>query len=229
MGVTMLIPSPRLLLLLFFFLPLGLFAQSLGGELSSSATDPDSLYPVDTPTKTPSSRYHELSIYSGQSFGYPMIMSNLKDQRLFVIGVRYTQFWHAFRHMNLNWNADIKPLALYSNDIYGPREYTYGGGITFGAQWVPHTHWRCQPVFDTDGGMIAFTKDTPVPDSRRVNLTFDFGPGLYIPMNEGRAIKVGAWFYHFSDAFTAPRNPNMDTFLVYAGFTFRNFPSFSHR
>jgi hypothetical protein len=127
--------------------------------------------PVNTPISTPLPRYHELSFYTGQSFGYPLIMSSLKDQRLFVIGLRYTQFWHAFRHMNMNWNADIKPLALYSNDLYGPREYTYGGGVTLGAQFVPHTHWRCQPVFDMDGGMIAFTKDTPVPDSRRVNLT----------------------------------------------------------
>lgn len=221
----MLIRSACLLVLLFSFVPVAMFAQFPGAEVSDSGTAPG----TSTPMSVPLARYHELSVYTGQSFGYPLVMSNLKDQRLFVIGIRYTQYWRAFRHLKLNWNADLKPLAVYSNDIYGPREYTYGGGITLGAQLVPDTHWRCQPVFDMDGGMIAFTKDTPVPDSRRLNLTFDFGPGLYIPVNESQAVKVGAWFYHFSDAFTSPRNPNMDTFLAYAGFTFRNFPAFRHR
>jgi hypothetical protein len=45
----------------------------------------------------------------------------------------------------------------------------------------PHFHIRYRPFFDVNGGFLAFTKDTPIPGTRRVNMTLDFGPGVYIP------------------------------------------------
>ena len=65
-------------------------------------------------------RYQEFTLYSGQSFGYPQIMSDLDGQRLLLVGARYTAHFHYFSRFTLNWNADLKPIALYSNDIYGP-------------------------------------------------------------------------------------------------------------
>lgn len=219
--------SRHLVALLLALFPCAVLAQSSNADPPSSTSDPEPASAIHSPNvRAPHDA--ELTFYTGQAFGYPLIMSSLKGQRLFVLGIRYRHYWYAFRDTNVNWNADSKPMTLYSNDIHGPREYTYGGSLTMGAQFVPHTHWRWQPVLDVDEGMIAFTKDTPVPDTRRLNLTFNFGPGVYIPVNGTQALKLGAWFYHFSDAFTAARNPNMDTFLVYAGFTFRNIALF-HR
>ena len=218
------------LLLLFLFAPSTVLSQSPSADFAANTADSTATALVSpSPSRSPDSPgYRELSLYAGQSFGYPLVMSSLKDQRLFVLGIRFTHHWHTFRDFTLNWNADLKPLALYSNDIYGPRKYTYGAGFTFGAEIIPHNHWRCKPVFDMDGGAIAFSKDTPIPDTRRINLTFDFGPGLIIPLDETHTIKTGASFYHFSDDWTAPRNPNMDTFLIYCAFTFRNFPTIHH-
>lgn len=76
--------------------------------------------------------------------------------------------------------------------------------------------------FDVDGGFLAFTNETPIPDTRRVNMTLDFGPGLYIPVGPERWLKMGVQFFHFSNAHAVRLNPGFDTFFVYAAYTFRN-------
>lgn len=202
-----------------FLLPFRTLSQSASED---SATDSaTSVNPSPSPGHT-WQRYHEISLYAGQSFGYPQVLSDLDDQRILLIGVRMTGRLYDFKHLDLRWNADLRPLALYSNDIYGPREYTYGGGTSVGLQLKPHSSWKLQPYFDVDGGFLAFTKNTPLPDTRRVNMSFDFGPGFYIPMGRNRAIKTGVWFFHFSNGFTVKHNPSFDTFVIYTAYTFRN-------
>jgi hypothetical protein len=141
----------RAIVLLLFsslLLPALSYSQSPSANLS---TDPsDSSDSVNSSPATPlphifSHNYKELSLYAGQSIGYPLIMTSLKDQRLFLLGARYTAHWHTFKRFNVNWNADLKPLALYSNDLNGPREYRYGGGGSLGVQLVAHTHLRHPP------------------------------------------------------------------------------------
>jgi hypothetical protein len=228
-----------LLLLLLFALPYRAVSQS--ADFSSNSTDASSspsdsepnndsngnsssLNPV---TSTTTSRtflrdIHEFSIYSGQSFGYPLILSDLPGQRLTIVGARLTSHFIDFHHTTLNYNFDLKPIAIYSNDIYGPRKYTYGGGGALGLQILPHNHWRYRPFFDVNGGLLAFTKQTPVPDSRRVNITLDFGPGLYIPIDSRHSLKTGVQFFHFSNAWTAHLNPGFDSFFVYVSYTIPN-------
>jgi hypothetical protein len=100
-----------------------------------------------TAPKTFFGDYHELSIYTGQSSGYPLVLNNLPGQRLLIIGARLASHFIEFRHTTLNYNFDVKPLALYSNDVSGPREYRYGAGAALGLEILPHTHWRYRPFF----------------------------------------------------------------------------------
>ena len=74
-----------------------------------------------------------------------------------------------------------------------------------------------------DGGFLAFPHDVPTPNTRRVNMTLDFGPGVTIPMRGNNALRTGVWLYHFSDGNTAPRNPAFDGVMVYVSYTYRNF------
>jgi hypothetical protein len=201
-------------LLLF---PVHGYSQSIDAELSADSFNgsriPDSPHP----------RYRELSLYTAQSFGHPQVISSLENQRLFFVEVRDTGHLVSDRHFDLNGNAALQPLVLHSSDLAGGRSYTYGAGGSVGLQFVPHTTWPWQPFFDVDGGTVAFLKDTPVSDSRRVNITLEFGPGLYIPIDEHHALKTGAWFFHFSNARTAPRNPGFDGFLFYIAYSFRTY------
>src|ERR1700739_1866059 len=72
-------------------------------------------------------RYREISIYSGQAFGNPQIMSGLGGQHLFLARARLTGRLITTPHLYISGNADVRPLALYSRDIEHRREYTYGG------------------------------------------------------------------------------------------------------
>jgi lipid A 3-O-deacylase PagL len=229
-----------LLFLFLFALPYRAFSQSAnfssnstdtfsssadsGSNSSNSNSNSSSFNPVNSTatTRTFLRDIHELSFYTGQSFGYPLILSDLPGQRLTIVGARLTSHFIEFHHTALNYNFDLKPVAIYSNDIYGPRRYTYGGGGALGLQILPHNHWRYRPFFDVNGGLLAFTKQTPVPDSRRVNMTLDFGPGLCIPIDSRRSLKTGAQFFHFSNAWTARFNPGFDSFLVYVSYTIPN-------
>lgn len=48
-----------------------------------------------------------------------------------------------------------------------------------------------QPFASGSGGFLYFTKDVPVPGTARFNFTFDFGGGVQIVKNSGRAITIG--------------------------------------
>lgn len=223
-----------LLLLLLLALPHRAFSQSVDFTSNSTDSDPNSnnnsnsnssslnLVNSTATTRTFLRDIHELSIYTGLSFGYPLILSDLPGQRLTIVGARFTSHFIEFHHTTLNYNFDLKPLAIYSNDIYGPRRYTYGGGGALGLQILPHNHWRYRPFFDVNGGLLAFTKQTPVPDSRRVNMTLDFGPGFYIPIDSRHSLKTGVQFFHFSNGWTAHLNPGFDSFFVYVSYTIPN-------
>jgi hypothetical protein len=201
-------------LVLLLLVASNLFAQS---KLDDDATNLKS--PAGSSNAAP--RFREFGVYLGQSFGYPEVMSALSTQRLFLIGLRYTSHFHSSSWIDMNWSADLKPLALHSRDISSARQYTYGGGGSIGLQFSPRKQLRWQPYFEVDGGLIGFVKDTPVPNSRRMNITLDFGPGFYIPVAKDQALKTGVWFFHFSNADTAPHNPSFDTFMVYIAYTFR--------
>jgi Lipid A 3-O-deacylase (PagL) len=202
------------------------FASSGALPQYSAATDnSDAGGASPTQKSAPPIVYRELQIYGAQSFGYPQILSDLPGQRVTIVGLRLTTrtVYVRPRYFTLFWSADIKPLVLYSNDIYGPRQYTYGGGAGPGLLGIPHNHWKNKPFFEVNGGFLAFTKNTPTPETRRVNMSFDFGPGIFLHAGENRAVKIGGSFFHFSNAWTVKTNPGMDTFLVYAAYVFQDF------
>ena len=218
------------LLLLFFLLPsFRAMAQPTPGSqpdsstLSPLSTDPPAAAdPAINPPSPPGPVYHyrEFSVYVAESIGYPQVMSDLDTQRLFLLGLRYTGRLHSFRHTNLSGNADLKPVALYSLDLTGHRQYTYGGGGTVGLQFSPRRELRWQPFFDVDGGLLAFTQNTPLPDTRRVNMVLEFGPGVYLHRTSRRSLKTGVWFFHFSNGRTVSHNPGFDSFMFYLAYTF---------
>lgn len=199
-------------------------AQSNFIEVASNNVEPV------TATASSPRYYREFSIYSGVTVANPQLMSGLKDQRLFLTGVRFTSRLFTTRHLFIAGNVDVKPLVIHSRSVPNGREYTYGGGSGIGLQFTRRVASRWQPFFDVDGGFLAFPHDVPLPNTRRVNMTFDFGPGLTIPLRGNTAMRTGISLYHFSDGNTAPRNPAFDGVLVYVSYTYRNFsPRLSHK
>jgi hypothetical protein len=211
--------SAPLLTLLFLVPPSATFAQS------TIADPPANVATVAVSPAPSENRYRELSFYAAQTVANPQIISVLGGQHLFLSGARFTSRLFTTPHMFIAGNLDLKPLALYSRNIPNGREYTYGGGGSVGLQFAPRRQWRWQPFFDVDGGLLAFTQDTPLPNTRRVNMTFDIGPGALIPLRGNNAIRTGVWWFHFSNGDTAPHNwnPAFDGVMLYVSYTYRNF------
>jgi opacity protein-like surface antigen len=133
--------------------------------------------------------------------------------------------------------ADILPLVLVTHnptyrdeEVLQPdgslrrvktetgRALVYGAGLSpFGLQ-AYLAQVRGARVFGGGAvGALWFTRDTPVPDSRRFNLTFEYGGGVELPISETRTVVAGYKFHHFSNAYTAPRNPGVDGNVLYLG------------
>jgi hypothetical protein len=187
-------------------------AQSTIADTPASSTTSD-VSPVSSPH-----RYRELSFYTAQTFDNPQIISYLSGEHLFLTGVRFTSRLFTTPHLFIGGNLDLKPLAIYSRNIPNcrPSTYggcwsigdTYGGGGSVGLQFALRDSWRWQPFFDVDGGLLAFTHDIPLPYTRRVNMTLDFGPGTLIHLRGNDAVH---W------------NPGFDGLMLYVSYTYRHF------
>lgn len=210
--------------LLLFVPSVATRAQSNFVEASSDAVESGAI------GKTSPRYYRELSIYTSGTLANPQIMSDLKNQRLFFTGVRLTSRLFATQHLFIAGNLDVKPLVIHSRSVPTGREYTYGGGTSVGLQFVPRVRWRYQPFFDVDGGFVCFTHNTPLPNTRRLNMSLDFGPGVTIPLRGNNAMRTGIWLFHFSDGNTVGHNPAFDGIMAYVSYTYRNFvPSLPHK
>lgn len=216
-------PSALFLMLLFLVPPSAAYAQSVIADAPPDVTTSD-VAPASSGT-----RYRELSFYAAHTVANPQIISVLGGQHLFLSGARLTSRLFTTPHLFIAGNLDLKPLALYSRNIPNGRQYTYGGGGSVGLQFAPRLKWSWQPFFDVDGGLLAFTQDTPLPNTRRVNMTFDIGPGAMIPLRGNNAIRTGVGWFHFSNGNTAPHhwNPAFDGVMLYLSYTYRKF-SFHH-
>ena len=89
-------------------------------------------------------------------------------------------------------------LVLHSVNIPNGRRYTYGGGGGVGLQFTPRATWLWQPIFDVDGGFLAFPHGVPTPNTRRVNMT-RLRPRYSYPVKGNHAMRTGVWLFHFSD------------------------------
>lgn len=194
--------------LLLLFPSLAAQAQSNFVDVSSNAAEPAIITPPSTHP------YGEFSIYTSGTLANPQIMSDLKGQRLFFAGVRMTSRLFTTPHLFIGGNLDVKPLVIHSKTVPSGRQYTYGGGFSVGLQFAPRVAWHWQPFFDVDGGFVCFPHDVPLPNTRRLNMTLDFGPGVMVPLRGNNAMRTGVWLFHFSDGNTAPRNPAFDGIMV---------------
>ena len=115
-------------------------AQSNFVDVGSNSVEPV------TATASYPRRYRELSIYTSGMLANPQLMSGLKDQRLFITGVRLTSRLFTTRHLFIAGNVDVKPLVIHSRSVPNGREYTYGGGSGVGLQFARSHHFALETL-----------------------------------------------------------------------------------
>ena len=173
-----------------------------------------------------------LSLYSpvGENLGIT------PDREFLVLALRYSRQLISLGPVSLHFQPELLPAAVvtrnpeYDEVEMGSGDETFvfrtitGYAPVYGAGAAPvalELRARLHPRFDLVGGgslgFLLFTRNTPVPDARALNVTFDAGVGVRFALDERRRIIAGYRFHHLSNAWSARQNPGLDAQLFYAG------------
>jgi hypothetical protein len=196
--------------------------------------------PAQSPT-TPSHR-PSLGAWAGASFYSPggRFLGGETGRDLFLAGVRAEWMLASGQHLALAATVDAIPLAVvtrnpyYTDRIVGfavsrrgervaileqtGRGPVYGVGASpLGLElFGPRVH-AVRPYLAAAAGFLWFRRNTPEPEARRLNATFEVGAGLRVARGEHHALLLGWKFHHLSNAWTAPYNPGLDGNVLYVG------------
>ena len=183
-----------------------------------------------------------LGAWAGASFFSPggKFLGGETNRDLFLAGVRAEWLLASGRHLALAATMDAIPLAIVTRNPYYT-DHVIGYGISrrgervslleqtgrgpvygFGASplglelFGPRIR-AVRPYLAGAAGSLWFTRNTPEPEARRLNATFELGGGLRLDRGERHALLLGWKFHHISNAWTAPYNPGLDGNVVYLG------------
>lgn len=155
-------------------------------------------------------------------------------RRLFLMGMRAEWMLATAGPFAVAATSDLIPIAALTNNptytsasavpdapdqtkIVTGRSTVYGAGLSPVGLQLYLARLRNFRMFAAGAaGMLWFTRNTPVPDARRFNFTFETGGGFEM-VRSRNSVVLGYKFHHFSNASTAPRNPGVDGNVIYVG------------
>jgi len=94
----------------------------------------------------------------------------------------------------------------------------FGGEVRGLLRWH-FTEWKGKSFFwDLDGGLLLTTERVP-PNSTSRNYTFDFGPGMEVPLRGRLSLLMGFQFHHLSNALgrDSDRNESQNELRYWVG------------
>jgi hypothetical protein len=119
--------------------------------------------------------------------------------------------------------AYVSPTAT-PNVLPTKRETSYGFGATpanFRFTFFPGS--RVKPFAQVGAGVLFFNKPMPIPESRRLQFTGDFGGGFIVHlMNPKQFMTFGYKYFHISNGNIGGKkwNPGYNANVFYIGFSF---------
>ncbi len=174
---------------------------------------------------------NEFGIFAGYSPVNVQGIGITSDRDLFLLNLQYARVLGSTENTVVKYTAGIVPVAFVTQpaEVFQPStgpayvlptKKIHGGGIDpIGFQWNFRRQRAWQPFLNTQGGVLYFTDQIPVPESSRFNFTFSFGAGVQV-LRGARALTLGYKFHHISNAQTGHYNPGIDSNLFYVGWSF---------
>ena len=187
--------------------------------------------------------HRSLGAWAGASFYSPggHFLGGETGRDLFLAGLRAEWMLKTGRHLALAATMDAIPLAVvtrnpyYTDRVVGVatsrrgeqvnlleqtgRGPVYGFGASpLGLELSGPRLRAVRPYLAAAAGALWFTRNTPEPEARRLNATFEVGVGLRVASGAHNDLLLGWKFHHLSNAWTAPYNPGLDGNVVYLGF-----------
>ena len=160
----------------------------------------------------------------------------ITDRHFYVTAVRVQYLLETVGHFAIASTIDLVPLAVLSNTptyyrttvpasdgrivdvrIENGRTPVLGAGVLPAGLQLYTSSRRTRLFLGASAGVIWFTRNTPIPDARRMNLALDFGGGAELIARNRRVLVLGYKYQHLSNAGTARLNPGVDTHLVSFG------------
>jgi hypothetical protein len=145
------------------------------------------------------------------------------------------------RAITLTYFFGVTPLVVArANEVKNPafvsttatpnisktiRRSTYGVGFSpaqFRFTFFPKS--RLKPFVQVGAGVLFFDKPVPIPESRRLQFTGEYGGGFILHMNErrDRFMTFGYRYYHISNGNIGGKkwNPGYNANIFYIGYSF---------
>ena len=190
---------------------------------------------VQQPSDNARMKRNEFGVWGGISFDAPTLIGKTPEARFGNIGLRYGRVLAANEDLAFSWTIDVVPVAVLSVNrftfvptgagtftVQRTRDRTYGAGASPIGLKLNFRHAQTlQPFASGSAGFLYFTKDVPVPGAAQFNFTYDFGGGIQIVNESGRAITIGYKYNHISNGYHSPINPGVDVQMIYVGYSIR--------
>lgn len=178
---------------------------------------------------------NEFGVWGGISFHAPTLIGKTPDARFGTVGLRYERVLAANQDLEFSWTIDVVTVAVLSVNrftivptgsgtftVRQTREHTYGAGVSpIGLKLNFRRMKKLQPFASGSAGFLYFSEDVPQPGAAQFNFTYDFGGGVQIVNDLGRAITIGYKYQHISNGYRSPINPGVDVQMIYMGYSFR--------
>lgn len=101
------------------------------------------------------------------------------------------------------------------------REQTLAqGGSPIGTRINLLSRRRLQLTFSSNGGYMFSTRQIPIPNAGSFNFTFNFGGGLEYFYAPRHSVRLEYLVQHYSNHYTAPENPGVDSGFVRLTYAF---------
>ncbi len=158
------------------------------------------------------------------------------DRNHLFVGVRGSAPVLGWKALALAYAPEVVPILIVSNnptyqtalvrqggvsrltEVADGTAPVYGFGFSpFGLETQVRTGQRIQLFGAVATGMVWFTREVPVANSRAFNYTFELGGGLLWEYGARRRLRFGYMFHHLSNAWTAEENPGLDGDVFYIG------------
>ena len=160
----------------------------------------------------------------------------IADRDHYMIGIRGSapvMRWGAFSLafapeavpvMIITNNPTYRTVTVISGGTSHQTEVADGTAPVFGAGFSPlgtEALLRATPRVQGFGaiavGVLWFTRDVPVANSKAYNYTIELGGGVLWEYKPQRRLRIGYMFHHLSNAWSAAENPGLDGDVFYLG------------
>jgi len=178
----------------------------------------------------------ELTPYVGVAVGSPAgtYLGIIPDRNHLFLGIHANVLLRRTPRWTLGYAPEVVPLLVVSgNPSYRQVQ------VPWGIQYVPdrsgpvagfavspiglEAQLRIRPRWGAyaagAAGAVWFSRDVPVPFSRRFNYTFEYGAGVMWRSGERISLRAGYKFHHLSNAYSVPNNPGLDGHVFLVGVT----------